>query len=245
MKGSRTLRTLILGASLWEIASKIAGGLNFPHSWVVISDFLKLLFTGKFWSQYFQTLEITFLGLLFGTFLAFLVGVIVSANRFIGKSFLRFINFFIAIPSVVFLPIFISSFGANLFTAILIVVLVVFFRMVTFVISGIQNISSDLVEVAKVSKLTVIWRALLIYFPAIFRSLNIGLKYTSTIAFGTVIASGIATGTPGIGSSLLIAESAADTPRVFSYVLISGITGLFIYSISSKLDKLLKHWSYV
>jgi NitT/TauT family transport system permease protein len=235
MRFARILFTFLAGTTLWELASSLSGHNNFPHLWDVFGDMQDLIFTQKFWVDFLYTLSITGAGLLIGIISSFLIIIVLRKFTFIHASFMKTSYFFVSIPSVVFLPLLISVMGANLFTAILIVTLVVFLRMIKFVDNGLNNISNNLKDLLNIYEVPFGYKASHVYLPSIFKSLSTGFKFTSTIAFGTVIAAGLAVGTPGFGSSLLIAETSANIQRVFSYVFVSGFTGILLHNMSFKI----------
>ena len=72
--------------------------------------------------------------------------------------------------------------------------------------------------------------------------MSTGFRLSASRAFGTVIASGIIIGTPGLGRDLLFAESNAEYERVFSYVIVLGIVGTSIYSTFNIIESKFIHW---
>jgi len=72
--------------------------------------------------------------------------------------------------------------------------------------------------------------------------LGTGMRLSASRAFGTVVAAGIITGSPGLGSAMGAAAASTNYPRVFSYVLVMGIVGTFIYSGFSFFENRLFRW---
>ena len=84
-----------------------------------------------------------------------------------------------------------------------------------------------------------------LYLPSIFSILGTAMRLSSSRAFATVVAAGILTGTPGLGSSLGLASSSANNLRVFSYVIIMGLVGIVIYSLFTLIENRFSHWQRV
>ena len=230
------------GFMLWELAWLIAGVDSFPHSWEVVQDFIPLVFTLFFWKSVGITLFISFWGFVLGTLLALLLGISIALWTSGEKATRGTINFFRAIPSVVFLPLLIASIGASLKTSVILTTLVVTLMSITYVIRGVQGVDPLLKESASYIRLNGLDRILILYLPSMFSTLGSGMRLSSARALGTVIAAGIIVGGPGLGSAMGAAASAANNPRVFSYAITLGIIGVLNYSGFTYLENKLFRW---
>ena len=228
--------------ALWETCSAIAGASYFPHSWSTLLDLGNLLTVPLFWWSYIQTIWLSLLAFLVGTVFATAIGIAVTLNRAGEQSTRGVINFFRSMPSVVMLPLLIASLGSSARTAVILGSIVVTFKLVTFVIRGIQQTDPHLIDLAKVMNLPFQDRIGLMYLPSAVAIAGTGLRLSASRAFGTIIAAGLVAGTPGLGLGLLMAESSANYPRMFAYVIVMGVTGSSIYSIFTWLERKLVHW---
>lgn len=227
---------------LWESAAVLAGAGNFPHSWDVLSDLGSLVLTGFFWNSISITIAISFVGFILGSILALLIGVSISLWTS-GEVVTRgTINFFRSIPSVVFLPLLIASIGASTKTSVILATVVVTLMSITYVIRGIQDTDPVLKESAYLVGLSSAGRIRFLYLPSMISILGSGMRLSASRSFGTVVAAGIITGSPGLGSAMGAAIASTDYPRVFSYVMVMGIVGIFIYSGFSFVENKLFRW---
>jgi NitT/TauT family transport system permease protein len=227
---------------LWEIASALANASNFPHSWSVISDLIPLVFTAFFWNSLSVTLAISVVGFVLGSFIALLIGISIALWASGEKVTRGTLNFFRSIPSVVFLPLLIASIGASTKTSVILTTLVVTLMSITYVIRGIQDTDPLLKESSHLVGLGIQDRIRFLYLPSMISILGTGMRLSASRAFGTVVAAGIITGSPGLGSAMGAAAASTNYPRVFSYVLVMGIVGTFIYSGFSFLENRLFRW---
>lgn len=234
--------SLTIGIFAWELAAFFVGSIYFPHSWNIANDLFKLIRELNFWIQFLETIAISTFGVIVGTLLALITGVLISITKNAEKSTQGTINMFVIIPSIVFLPILISGIGSNTKTVLILSTSVVFFRMITYITRAIKDIENSLLDSARLLKLNLLMKFVYIYCPAIFSKVSVGFRYTTSIAFGTVVTAGIAAGTPGFGSALYLAETVADFSRVFSYVFVMGIIGVAINNSLSKIEIRLLHW---
>jgi ABC-type nitrate/sulfonate/bicarbonate transport system permease component len=113
---------------------------------------------------------------------------------------------------------------------------------ITYVIRGVQDTDPLLDESTRLVGLNTLDRIRFLFLPSMISTLGTGMRLSASRAFGTVIAAGIITGSPGLGSAMGAAASSANYPRVFSYVIVMGIVGTFIYSGFTFLENKLFRW---
>ena len=239
------LLTLLISISLWEIAAQAVGSRSFPHLKSVLVDLSELLNTLSFWRSLGETICLTLVGFFFGAAIAFLIGLAMALNHRINQLLSSSINFLRSIPSVVFLPLLIASIGASAKTAVILCALVVSLKMVIYVSRGVLETEKEHLEFARIYHLTFASRIFSIYLPSLISVVSTGFRLSASRAFGTVIASGIIIGTPGIGRDLLFAEANAEYERVFSYVIVMGIAGTLIYTLFNLIERRFIHWRVI
>ena len=144
-----------------------------------------------------------------------------------------------------FLPLLIASIGASAKTAVILCALVVSLKMVIYVLRGVLETEKEHLEFARIYHLTFASRIFSIYLPSLISVVSTGFRLSASRAFGTVIASGIIIGTPGIGRDLLFAEANAEYERVFSYVIVMGIAGTLIYTLFNLIERRFIHWRVI
>jgi len=227
---------------LWELACVVADVDSFPHSWEIARDFIPLVFTVFFWQSVGITIFISLWGFIFGTLIALLLGISIALSNSGEKATRGTINFFRAIPSVVFLPLLIASIGASIRTSVILTTLVVTLMSINYVIRGVQGVDPLLKESASYSRLNGLDRILVLYLPSMISILGSALRLAGARAFGTVVAAGIIVGGPGLGSALGLAASSASYSRVFSYAITMGIIGVLIYSGFTYLENKFFRW---
>lgn len=234
--------TFLVGFGLWELGSLIANVRNFPHSWVVLADLASLVITMAFWESLLVTVGISGLGFIIGALFACVIGIFVALTKSGDLATSGVINFVRSIPSVVFLPLLIASIGSSARTALILTSFVITFKLVTYVVRGIGETDPILIESSRVIGLRGFSKIVYLYLPSTTSIVGTGLRLSATQAFGTVVAAGIVAGTPGLGSALLLAESSANYPRVFSYVFVMGVLGSLIYSLFNRTENKLIRW---
>ena len=234
--------TLVSGVIIWESAAAIVNSRSFPHITEVLFDLVELLKTFEFWKSLIVTFNLTLIGFAIGAVFAFALGLATALNKKLDLLFSSSINFLRSVPSVVFLPLLVASIGASARTAIILTAFVVSLKLVIFVSRGVLETEKEHIEFAKLYHLSSFSTICNVYIPSLFSVVSTGFRLSASRAFGTVIASGIIIGTPGLGRDLLFAESNAEYERVFSYVIVLGIVGTLIYSTFNVIESKFIHW---
>lgn len=218
----------------------LVGAKYFPHIWSVLGDLFTLLLELSFWSDLFETTWLFAVGMTFGSLIAILLGALTSFSKTGDLAVSGSLSFIRSIPAVALLPLFIASIGSSSFTVVLLTIYVVTFKLAVYVSRGFQKTAIEIVELLKIVRMSSTRRFVSVYLPHALTSIGTGLRITSVIAYGTVVACGVTAGTPGFGSSLLLAEESASYIRVFSYVIVLGITGLALNSFFTKVEGILE-----
>ena len=229
----------------WETCAWIVGSESFPNTKVVLIDFMKLIRFSTFWGELIITLIISIISLVTALIFALLIGSLVVLFKQGDLATRRVFNFVRAIPSVVLLPLLIASIGSTIITALVLTIMVVTFLLLNYVIRGFQDIDSEIMDQATIMKMSAADRVRNVYIPSTVSALGTGLRLSANRAFGTVIAAGLVAGTPGLGLGLLLAQSSANYPRVFSYVFVMGIFGTLIYNLFTKIEKAFVKWKHL
>ena len=239
------ISTVAITIALWEAAAFTVGSRSFPHINSVFSDLVNLLQTMAFWKSLGETLLLMSIGFAIGSIVAFAIGLTIALNQGLDRLISSSLNFLRSIPSVVFLPLLVASIGASMRTAIFLTALVVSLKLVIYVSRGVLETEKEHIEFAKLYRLNTLSRIYSIYLPSLISVVSTGFRLTASRAFGTVIASGIIIGTPGIGRDLLYAGANAEYERVFSYVIVMGVIGTLLYSLFNFIERRFIRWRVV
>ena len=234
--------TVAITIALWEGAANTVDSRSFPHIGPVISDLFSLFMTLAFWRSLGETLFLATSGFFIGAFFAFGLGLSMALNQNLERLFSSSLNFLRSIPSVVFLPLLVASIGASMRTAIVLTSLVVSLKLVIYVSRGVLETEKEHIEFARLYHLNIFSRINSVYLPSLISVVSTGFRLSASRAYGTVIASGIIIGTPGIGRDLLFAGANAEYERVFSFVIVLGILGTLIYSLFNIVESKFVRW---
>jgi NitT/TauT family transport system permease protein len=165
------------------------------------------------------------LGSLFGAIIGYLLGM----SRFWESVLSPYILAMQIAPKVAFAPLFILWMGFTVYPKILVAILIVFFPVMVNVLTSIQSVDPDLVNLARSFKATraqIFWK---IEFPTSMPPMFAGLRIGSTLAVVGVVVGELVGGNQGLGYLLSLGEGQADTPMVFVSIVMLTLVGGIAY----------------
>jgi len=162
------------------------------------------------------------LGSLLGACVGYLLGMSPTAELALSPYFLALQ----IAPKVAFAPLFILWMGFTVYPKILVAILIVFFPVMINVLTAIQAVDPDLVNLARAFKATraqIFWK---IEFPTSLPPMFAGLPIGSTLA---VVVGELVGGNRALGYLLTFGEGQANTPMVFVSIAMLTVVGSIAY----------------
>jgi NitT/TauT family transport system permease protein len=192
---------------------------EFAHAWQVDHLLLHTAVTGA------EVLAGFILGSLLGAFVGYLLGMSPLAEFALSPYILALQ----IAPKVAFAPLFILWMGFTVYPKILVAVLIVFFPVMVNVLTSIQTVDPDLINLARAFKATraqIFWK---IEFPTSMPPMFAGLRIGSTLAVVGVVVGELVGGNQGLGYLLTFGEGQANTPLVFVSIVMLTVVGGIAY----------------
>ena len=186
-----------MAGSLWQIL--ISG----EHNADIVSTFLNVLIS--------SALAIS---------LGFATGLAIHALPRLRAAIEPLLASYYAVPTFMFYPIFIVVFGVNARAIIAIAVLLSIVAMIASTLTGLDRIPAVLRKTARVFRMSVPVRALLIDLPAAAPHLFTGAKLAFAYALIGVIASEFILSGQGIGYSIAYAYNNFDNLEMYGLMLL-------------------------
>ena len=222
---------------LWELVS--ASGLLYRDvvpSLVAIAKALVTLLSdpGFYWHLGVTVGEIA-LALAIGGTAGLLVGLVLGANRFLGRAFEPYLYYLGPTPKIIFLPIMIMWFGVGPASKVAMGALSCFFPIALSVAAGLRLINPVLIRVGESFRARSWQMATKIYLPAMRHPIINGVRLGLGVALiGTLLAE-TKLSNRGIGFLIIQAYSLFDMPRMYAMLIV-----LFVLAIgaNSLVDRL-------
>lgn len=235
---------LILIIGLWEILSRIGvlHPLILPAPSVVFSATIELLSSSFIYLHLGVTLYETIAGFFIGSFLAIILGIVVSSSPTLYKVLNPFIVVFQAIPKIALAPIFVTWFGFGPTAKIVMAITICFFPTFVNTVVGLKSVDEEgrLLFQSMVAKKrdTFFKLSLPTALPFIFA----GLKSSLTFALIGAIVGEFVGANEGIGMLLDTFNFQLEMGKVYALIVILSIIALILYLAIEWLDKKLIFW---
>lgn len=239
----RPVIAVLAAGVLWELVVII---FNVPH-YVMPTPVDAIKYVFNHWSRlqplFVRTAEECLFGFLIGIAAGVLLAVLMAEIPLFNSIVYPLMIASQATPIVAIAPPLVIIIGFGWAPKLVIVALIVFFPVIVNVLGALKSVDQDMLNLVK-SIGTSRWRMLLlIKFPSALQPLGAALRIGATYAVtGAVIGEWTATTTPGLGSDILVQQSALNTPAVFGEVLLLTALGIFGFLLMSWIEQLITPW---
>lgn len=239
---ARTLILLVLLTS-WEFVS----GRWVEEFWISSPSSITLAFwtmitNGVLMTNISATLLEAVLGFVAGVFVGVLMGVICGANRLISRVLDPFLIGFYSLPRIALVPLFILWFGIGLETKVIYTALLVFFPVFMNTLSGVRDVSQDLIDVIRVLGASRWDTVKKILIPSALAWLFAGLRISVPYALVGAIVAEMFTSNVGLGYLISYFANQFDTASLFATLGVTTLLGLTVHGIVSRVEKYLLRW---
>ncbi len=239
-----SLAILIAFLAIWEW---LPGALNVPPYIIptassVYEEFFRMIETDRlFYHMAITSGEVVvgfILGSLLGVFIGYVLGISPKAE-FILSPYILALQI---APKVAFAPLFILWFGYTVYPKILVAILIVFFPIMVNVLSAVQTVDRDLINLVRTFNASR-WQIFrIIEFPAAMPSLFSGLRIGATLAVIGVLVGELVGGNMGLGFLLVYGEGAGNTAMVFVTIIMLTFIGIVAYLAVILAEKRILHY---
>jgi len=176
----------------------------------------------------FSSLYRLFISVLLGYPLGVLIGAVISRNkefRFVEDI----VSFFMSIPGISWVPIFIIILGFGDRTIISIGVITAFFPALYNMLHGLKAVNKNILRVGDLLEFSSIRKFFQIYIPAASNYLLVGLKESFARTWRTVIAVEMVAATLyGLGYMTFDARELINSSIMFLGIILSGMVYVLI-----------------
>ena len=239
--GTNVISILSL-AVLWEVTGRIMDSTLIPPLSRIGAAWWKLLASGKLAAN--LTLSLTTLAV--GFFLAVAIGIIIGLlmGRFRAvEHFLDlYVNVLMSAPTTAFVPVLIMWFGLGVESRIAVVFLFAVFVIIINTMTGVKQVDSVLVEMARsfgAKEKEIFFKIILpAAMPAIMAGVRLGM---GRAVKGMVTAEMLLTLT-GIGAMIMQYGSSFATDSLFAVILTILIIAMITMRAVQWLDRRLTGW---
>lgn len=229
---------------LWQalVASGTVSSDTLARPTAVARTLGTLAWTSAFWSTVGDTAHTWVIGLLISLVVAIPVGLVLGASDLFYRMFRLTIDFLRTIPPVVLIPLALLLYGA---TEKMVLVLVVFgavWPMMLQTMYGFHQVDPVARDVARSYRLRRrdVIRSLVLPSAAPF--IATGVRIAATISLLLVIGAELLGGAPGIGSAIALAQQTQNVARMYAFVIVAAVLGVFLNLAMINAERRLLSW---
>ena len=200
----------------------------FPPTSRIASAFWDELKDGAFWSALGDTLTGWALGLAIAVGAGIVAGVLLSVVPHLREATASTIEFLRPIPSVALIPLAVLLYGTELKSVLLLVVYASFWQILIQVLYGVQDVDPVAEETARSYGLGTWARVRHVLWPSALPYVMTGVRLAAAVALILTITAELVIGAPGLGATIMVAQSSQAVPEMYALIVVTGLLGLII-----------------
>ncbi|MFJ9627382.1 ABC transporter permease [Streptomyces sp. NPDC101175] len=181
-----------------------------------------------FWSALGDTLTGWALGLAIAVCAGVVAGVLLSVVPYLREATASTIEFLRPIPSVALIPLAVLLYGTELRSVLLLVVYASFWQILIQVLHGVQDVDPVAEETARSYGLGTWARVRHVLWPSALPYVMTGVRLAAAVALILTITAELVIGAPGLGATIMVAQSSQAVPEMYALIVVTGLLGLVI-----------------
>lgn len=192
---------------------------------------------GELKVNFFTTLEETVLGLLLGSAIGFIMGVLIAQSTLFKKMSLPFLIATNAVPVIAVAPIIIIWFGNSILAKIVVCAFISFFPIALNSYKGLSEYAPYYRE------LFMVYGASETEFLFKYKMKNAlpfiltGLKLNATLSVIGAVIGEFVSSDRGLGFAILQSSYNFNSPKLWAYILLTCVIGVCLYAVIYILEK--------
>jgi len=160
------------------------------------------------------------LALTIGGAAGLLVGLLLGANRFLGRAFEPYLYYLGPTPKIIFFPVMIMWFGVGPASKMALGALSCFFPIALSTAAGMRQIDTVLVRVGKSFRASTAQMVTKIYLPAMREPIVNGVRLGLGVAVIATLLAETKLSNRGVGYLIIQAYSTFDMPRMYAVLIV-------------------------
>lgn len=229
-------------AVLWEVAGRAMNSTLIPPLSQIGAAWWKLLSSGKLLANLSMSLTTLAIGFSLAMLFGIVLGLLMGRFRAVEHFFDLYVNALMSAPSTAFVPVFILWFGLGVESRIAVVFLFAVFVIIINTMTGVKQVDTVLVEMARsfgAREREIFFKIMLpAALPAIMAGLRLGI---GRAVKGMVTGEMLLTLT-GIGAMIMQYGSSFATDALFAVILTVLMVALLTMKAVHWIDRRLTGW---
>lgn len=222
------LLTMAALAGVWEVLVR-SGTIDFdflPAPSAIADAFGTLFSSGELVETVTHTLRSAIIGWVIASLVGIALGVWLGLSDTAWRYSMASIEVMRAIPPISLVPVALLTFGFSLRMELTLIVYVGAWTMLVNTIDGVRSVRPELLDVARMLRLSKLRTIRTLILPAATASIVVGLRLALSLALVLAVVAEMIGNPAGLGNALVSAQQALQPEQMFAYVVTIGVLGI-------------------
>jgi ABC-type nitrate/sulfonate/bicarbonate transport system permease component len=236
--------SVLAALGLWELISRteVISQHDLPAMSTTVQTLWEMVKTSAFWTALGETVRGWAIGLGLAAALAIPIGIALGSSEFATSAFRVPIEFLRPIPSAALIPLLFLTLGTNLKSEVFLATFGAFWPLLVQTMYGVHDVDPIAIDTARSFRLGRLERLYRVTLPSALPYIMTGVRIASTVALILAFTAELFMGTPGLGQSMLQAESFGLNDQIYALALATGLLGVSIHFAVTALEKRVLRW---
>ena len=196
--------------------------------------------------MFWQAVRDTMTGWATGFSLAFVaavvIGVVLGSVRLLREVTASTVEFLRPIPSVALVPLVVLVFGTDMRSTVLLIVYATFWQVLVQVLYGVQDVDPVAMDTARSFRMGAWARTRHVLWPTALPYVMTGARLGAAVALILAVTGELVIGSPGLGKSIALAQSAGAVEPLYALVVVTGLIGVAINLVARAVERRVLAW---
>lgn len=215
---------------------------DLPQTTTILTALFGLLGERTMWAAVYDTIYVWAIGLGVATVAGVVVGMLLGSVEPLRRATYSTVEFLRPIPSVALVPLVVLLFGPRYESALVLVIYAAFWQVLVQTVYGVADVDPVVADTARSYRFSRFGVIRHVIWPTALPFIMTGIRLAATVALVLTVTAQLIIGTPGLGQSIALAESAGDTARMYALVVITGLLGLAVNIVVRLVEKRILAW---
>lgn len=235
---------LLVVLATWHMATVVR---QFPEVVLpppirVLEEFVTSWQLGLVWDGFAYSARSLVVGLTVPIVIGIVVGIAMGASPLFSTLAKPYLWALFATPGIAILPLFILWFGIGDRTTIALIFISALLPMTLACADGVRTVDPALLRVARAFGAGKFDIARRIVLPALLPSIGIGLRVAVSRGFVALLFVEMLLSTGGLGTQVMRAARAFNTPRMMAFVFSLIVLGIALITLTRSVERYLSRW---
>jgi NitT/TauT family transport system permease protein len=239
---STNVLSIVSLAILWETVGRAMDSTLIPPLTQIGAAWWKLLSSGKLLANLSMSLTTLVIGFCLAAFIGVVLGLLMGRFRAIEHFLDLYVNALMSAPTTAFVPVLILWFGLGMESRIAVVFLFAIFVIIINTMTGVKQVDTVLVEMARSFGAREREIFLKIMLPAALPAIMAGLRLGMGRAVKGMVTGEMLLTLTGIGAMIMQYGSSFATDSLFAVILTILMVALMAMKAVQWIDRRLTGW---